>query len=119
MVSPNSAIPVGRIVNWSKFKYERSKKNRKAKQKGNEMKEWWFNSTIEDFHIQFKLEDIKKFLNKTGGVAKITVRYVSKTAPELVNSKMQAILKLTEEWFKPVTPTTREGRNLSILVKKK
>lgn len=119
LVSPNNDTPVARIVDWAKFKYERAKKIKKNKQKSNESKEWWFNSTIEEFHIKFKLEDIKKFLNKTNGVAKITVKYVSKTPPELVTAKMQSIMQLTGELFKPVSEITREGKNLSILVKKK
>ncbi len=118
LVSPSAETPVGRIIDYSKFKYEKSKKARKAKTKNTETKEWWFKATIEERDIMFKLEDIKKYVTK-GGTAKLTVKFVHKIPFEVVKGKMDKIVALAQEMVKPISEITKEGRNLSILVKSK
>lgn len=118
LVSPEAEVPVGRIIDWAKFKYEKSKKARKAKSKNVETKEWWFKSTIEERDVKFKLDKVKDFISK-GGTAKLTVRYVYKTPIEKVRTTIDKILEMVVLFSKPVSEVTREGKNLSILVKSK
>lgn len=118
LVSPNANPPVARIVDWAKFKYEKSKKLRKAKNKPIETKEWWFKPTIEDRDIQLKMEKVKKFLIK-GGNAKLTVKYQHKTPYEQMKKTYDKIFGMIDEFAKPISDMLREGRNLSIIVKSK
>jgi len=118
LVSPNSNPPVARIVDWAKFKYEKSKKLRKNKGKTQETKEWWFKPQIEDRDIKLKLQQVKKFVDK-GGAAKLTVKYVHRTPQEMMKATMDRLLSVTEEFVKISSEINKEGRNLSILVKTK
>lgn len=118
LVSPNAKPPVARIVDYSKLKYERSKKARKAQSKQIDNKEWWFSPTISERDIKIKLEKAKEFLTK-GGSAKLTVKYKKRALPEQMKGVMDKILLEIAEFAKPVSEVLREGRNLSILVKSK
>ncbi|CAG1022936.1 Translation initiation factor IF-3 [Patescibacteria group bacterium] len=118
LVSPNANPPVARIVDYSKLKYERSKKARKGQTKPIENKEWWFSPTIADRDLQIKLEKVKDFLSK-GGNAKLTVKWKKRTLPEQIKGVMDKILVQSAEFAKPMSEVLREGRNLSILVKLK
>jgi translation initiation factor IF-3 len=118
LVSPNANPPVARIVDYSKLKYERSKKARKGQTKPIENKEWWFSPTIADRDLQIKLEKVKDFLSK-GGNAKLTVKWKKRTLPEQIKGVMDKILIQSAEFAKPMSEVLREGRNLSILVKLK
>jgi len=118
LVSPSAKPPVARIVDYSKLKYERSKKARKGQSKQIENKEWWFSPTINERDIQIKLNKAKEFLTK-GGNAKLTVKWKRKAMPEQLKSVMDKILIEIADYAKPVSEVLREGRNLSILVKQK
>ncbi len=118
LVSPNAKPPVARIVDYSKLKYERSKKAKKSQSKQLENKEWWFSPTISERDIQIKLEKAKDFLAK-GGNAKLTVKWKRKALPEQLKAVMDKILIQIADFAKPVSEVSKEGRNLSILVKQK
>ena len=116
LVSPNLENPVAKIVDWSKFKYEKSKKLRKNKGKTLETKEWWFKPNIGDRDIDLKLENVKKYLKK-GGTAKLTIKYVQKTPYEMLKSTFDRVALKAEEFSKALGEPAKEGRNISILVK--
>lgn len=63
-VSPDAKPPVCRIMDYGKFKYEQSKRARKAKKKQHVMhvKEVKLRLKIEDHDYQFKLNHARKFL---------------------------------------------------------
>jgi translation initiation factor IF-3 len=119
LVSPNAEVPVGRIVDWAKFKYEKSKKLRKNKAKVIETKEWWFKPGIEDRDIEMKLEKVKKFLNTKAGSAKLTVKYNRKIPYEMMVSTYDRIAARFEDFAKPVGERSKDGRNISIIIKAK
>lgn len=116
LVSPNLENPVAKIVDFSKFKYEKSKKLRKNKGKTLETKEWWFKPNIGDRDIDMKLENVKKYLKK-GGTAKLTIKYVHKTPYEMLKLTFDRVLAKAEVFTKPLGEPAKEGRNISILVK--
>lgn len=118
LVSPSAKPPVARIVDYSKLKYERSKKARKSQSKQIENKEWWFSPTIAERDILIKIEKVKEFIAK-GGNAKLTVKWQKRSLPEQLKKVMDKIVELTSDSAKPVSEVLREGRNLSILVKSK
>ena len=63
-VSPDAAPPVCRIMDFGKYKYEQSKRERKAKKKQHVMhvKEVKLRLKIEDHDYQFKVSHARKFL---------------------------------------------------------
>ena len=75
-VAPQSVPPVCRIMDYSKFKYELSKREREAKKRQHVMhlKEIKFKPHINEHDYQVKLSAAKKFLER-GDKTKITMVY--------------------------------------------
>jgi translation initiation factor IF-3 len=63
-VSPNASPPVCRIMDYGKFKYEQSKKAKKAKKRQHSMqvKEIKLRPQIETHDYQFKMKHARRFL---------------------------------------------------------
>ena len=74
-VAPNAQPPVCRIIDFGKFMYERTKKEREAKkgQKAIEVKELRIRPKTNWYHTGFKLKRVREFL-KAGN--KIRVRVI-------------------------------------------
>jgi translation initiation factor IF-3 len=75
-VAPNAKPPVCRIMDYGKFKYEQSKKEKEARknQKVILLKEVRMTPNIEDHDFQVKLKNVLKFL-KEGDKVKVSVRF--------------------------------------------
>ena len=73
-ISPNADPPVCRIMNYGKFKYEKSKKAKEAKKKQHVMhlKEIKLHPKTDDHDFDFKMDHARKFVIK-GDRVKITV----------------------------------------------
>src|SRR5688572_13552442 len=65
-VSPEAEPPVCRVMDFSKFLYERSKKEREARkaQKTIEVKEIRLRPKTNDHHLGFKVRDARKWLSE-------------------------------------------------------
>jgi translation initiation factor IF-3 len=75
-VAPNAAPPVCRLMDFGRFKYEQTKKQREAR-KGTKqlvLKEIWFRPNVDDHDRDFKTKQIVKFLEE-GDKVKATVRF--------------------------------------------
>ncbi|MEI3402103.1 MAG: translation initiation factor IF-3 [Clostridia bacterium] len=79
LVSRNSQVPVCKIMNYGKYKFEQSKKEKEAKkkQKTQEPKELRITPNIEEHDFGFKAKNARKFL-EDGNKVKITVRFKGK-----------------------------------------
>ncbi len=75
-VSPNSNPPVCRIMDFGKYKYEQSKKDRESrkKQKTVTLKEVKLRPGIEQHDLEVKIRNGKKFL-EAGDKVKVTVMF--------------------------------------------
>jgi len=77
-IAPTAKPPVCRVMDYSKFKFEKNKKDREArkKQRQNQVdtKEIKFRPKIEEHDYNVKMKNIKKFL-ASGDKVKIVVRY--------------------------------------------
>ena len=122
LVSPNSQVPVCKIMNYGKYKFEQSKKEKEAKkkQKVQETKELRITPNIEEHDFGFKAKNARKFL-EDGNKVKITVRFRGR---ELNNVKMgedvlnQFISELEDISVVEKTPKL-EGKNMFIILAKK
>ena len=76
MISPTATPPACRIMDYNKFLYENSKKQKEAKknQKVVEIKEIRLSATIEEHDIDIKCNNAKKFLND-GNKVKVSIRF--------------------------------------------
>ena len=76
MISPNAKPPVCRIMDFGKYIYEQSKKEKDAKKKQKivSIKEVRCSLTIEEHDIDIKAKNARKFLLE-GDKVKITVRF--------------------------------------------
>lgn len=122
LVSPNSQIPVCKIMNYGKYKFEQSKKEKEAKkkQKVQETKELRITPNIEEHDFGFKAKNARKFL-EDGNKVKITVRFRGR---ELNNTKMgEDVLNKFIENLEDISVVERkpklEGKNMFIILAKK
>lgn len=92
-VAPNARPPVCRIMDYGKFRYEQSKREREArrKQKVLTLKEVRMSPKIDTHDLQIKLRSAERFL-KDGDKVKVSVRFRGR---EIVHADM-ARQKLTE-----------------------
>ncbi|HHT70162.1 MAG TPA: translation initiation factor IF-3 [Firmicutes bacterium] len=75
-VAPDARPPVCRIMNFGRYKYEQSKREKEArkKQKIITIKEIRLRPTIDEHDYQVKLRNMKRFLTN-GDKVKVTVRF--------------------------------------------
>lgn len=75
-IAPQAAPPVCRIMDYGKYMYELSRKEKEARknQKVINVKEVWIKPTIEEHDFNFKAKNAYKFL-KDGDRVKVSVRF--------------------------------------------
>ncbi|MBK8024537.1 MAG: translation initiation factor IF-3 [Chloroflexi bacterium] len=75
-VSPEADPPVCRIMDFGKFQYEQSRKERKAKkqQKVIEVKEIRLSPKTDDHHLSFKVRDARKWI-MDGMKVRVRIRF--------------------------------------------
>ena len=73
-INANGAVPIVKIMDYGKFKYEQKKRASEAKknQKTTEMKEVWVKSFIEENDLNIKMKKVFEFLGQ-GNKVKIAV----------------------------------------------
>lgn len=122
LVSPNAQVPVCKIMNYGKYKFEQAKKEKEAKkkQKIQETKELRITPNIEEHDFGFKAKNAKKFI-EDGNKVKITVRFRGR---ELNNIKMgENVLNDFAKELEDVAVVEKapklEGKNMFIILAKK
>lgn len=122
LVAPNSVPPVCKIMDYGKYKFEQSKKEKEAKkkQKIQETKEIRITPNIEEHDFSFKCKNARKFL-EDGNKVRITVRFRGR---EVNNIKMgENILNKFIEELEDISTAEKapklEGKNLFIILAKK
>lgn len=93
-VSPQAEPPVCRVMDFSKFLYERSKKEREARkaQKQIEVKEIRLRPKTNEHHLSFKLRDARKWL-ADGMKVKVSIRFRGREIdyPQIARDQLNAI----------------------------
>ena len=118
-ISPNAIPPVCKIMDYSKFKYEQSKreKEKRRNQVIVELKEIRLSMTIDVGDIAVKTKQCLKFL-ETGNKVKVSIRMKGRE-----NSRAYQGVKVMEDFFEGLggkavmdkKPTT-EGRNITMML---
>ncbi len=119
-IAPNADPPVARVVDFKKFKYEESKKDRGTK-KGSEggLKELWLSPRIDDHDLKVRINRTEEFL-KDGFKVKLTVKFKGREMahPENGRKILNQAISLLGEGVGIEREAKFEGRNLSIIVTK-
>ena len=104
LVSPNADVPVCKIMNYGKYKFEQAKREKEAKkkQKTFELKEIRITPNIEEHDFGFKCKNAKKFI-EDGNKVKITVRFRGREL-NYVKQGEAALNRFIEELSEVATP---------------
>ena len=88
LVSPNLEVPVCKIMNYGKYKFEQSKKEKEAKkkQKTIEIKEVRLSPNIDVNDLNTKNNAARKFIEK-GNKVKVTLRFRGREMAHIDSSK--------------------------------
>ena len=87
-IAPNAQPPVCRIVDYGKFKYEQTRKEKEAKKKQHvtEIKEIRLSPNIDTNDLNTKVNAARKFLSK-GDRVKVTLRFRGREMAHMAASK--------------------------------
>lgn len=118
-VAPGAVPPVCRILDYGKFKYEQTKKEREAKknQKVSELKGMRLRPKIDDHDLEFKTRTIAEFL-ADGDKVKVTVIFRGR---EIAHSDLgRVILDKVVTDLKDVASVERapfmEGKTMTVIL---
>lgn len=119
MISPTAKPPVCKIMDYGKFVYEQSKKDKEAKKKQKvvNLKEVRVSPKIEEHDVSIKANNARKFL-MDGDKVKITVRFRGREAD--YSHVGEKILANFAEKLSDVSsiekPAKLEGRNMIMIL---
>ncbi len=118
-VSPNASPPVCRILDYGKFLYEKSKKEKEARkaQKTIEVKEIRLRPKTTDHHRSFKVRAARGWLLE-GMKVKVRIRFRGReiTYPEIAREELREVAtELADVGVVEVTPDM-EGRTMLMIL---
>lgn len=118
-VAPSARPPVCRIMDYGKYRYEQSKKEREARkrQKTTTVKEVKFRPNIDTHDFDVKVRRSKKFL-ENGDKVKVTVMFRGRevTHPEIAHRLCRKLAADLEDYAVIEKPAKHEGRNMTMIL---
>jgi translation initiation factor IF-3 len=118
-VAPNAVPPVCRIVDYGKFRYEQTKKDREARknQKQAELKEVRLKPKTDDHDLEVKAKQARKFL-LAGDKVKFTVRFRGREIfhPDIGREMLEQMAEDLRDVATVEQRPLMEGRALSLLL---
>ena len=117
-IAASAVPPVVRIMNYGKFIYEQTKreKEQRKKQLGKELKELKFHVNIHDHDYQTKVKHALEFIEH-GNKVKLTLQFRSRevTHPELGDALVKRVIEDLKAVALIETPAKLLGRNMSMV----
>lgn len=119
-IAPQATPPVVKVISWSKFKYEYSKKQKSTVQKGTQTKEMWFKPMTDIGDLQHKVKKVRNFLNDKNKV-KITVKpgRDKRLGHSYYFDVINRVLAELADDAEVETPPKVEGKNVYAIIKPK
>jgi translation initiation factor IF-3 len=118
-VAPTARPPVCRIMDYGKYKYEQSKKARKARQAAHtvKVKTIQFRPKTDDHDYDFKKKHIVSFL-EAGNKVKIVMRFRGREIShlDLALEFLRHLVEELAEYGAPESQPQREGRQISFVM---
>lgn len=120
-VSSGKGIPVCRIMDFGKWKYEQTKRDKKNKtHQKQELKELKFRPNISENDLQYRAKQVEQFLMK-GNKVKLLVRFKGREQEHMYNtgqSVLQRFLDLVESPFSIDSNARAEGNSIVMIIAK-
>ncbi len=114
-ISPNAEPPVCRLIEYGKYLYEKSKDQKKKKQKVVQIKEIKFRPGTDEGDYQVKLRNLIRFLEE-GNKAKVTLRFRGREMAHHVLKRVEHDL-CEEKGLATVESASRvEGRQATMVL---
>lgn len=121
-ISPKAKPPVCKIIDYGKYRYEQSRKEKEAKkkQKTFEIKEIRMSPNIDTNDLNTKINAARKFISK-GNKVKITLRFRGREMAHMNDSKhiLYDFAKQLEDVAIVEKEPKQEGRTLSLVIAEK
>jgi len=118
-IAPNADPPVVKIINFSKFLYDKEKKEREARkaQTKVEIKEIRLRPKTGDHHRDIKVKDARRWLNN-GMKVRVTVRFRGReiTYPELALEDLREIAEDLADVADIEQAPNMEGRSMFMML---
>ncbi|MDW7754331.1 MAG: translation initiation factor IF-3 [Brevefilum sp.] len=118
-VAPNADPPVARIMNFSKFLYEKEKKEREARKSQTkiEIKEIRLRPKTTDHHKGFKVRDARRWLSD-GMKVRVTIRFRGReiTYPEIALEDLREIAEELSDVSEVEQAPKLEGRSMFMML---
>ncbi len=118
-VAPGATPPVCRIMDFGKFLYERTKKEREARkaQTKIEVKEIRLRPKTNEHHRSFKVDDARRWLGE-GMKVRVTIRFRGReiTYPELALEDLREIAEMLADVATIEQPPALEGRTMGMVL---
>ena len=115
LVSPNAQVPVCKIMNYGKYKFEQAKKEKEAKkkQKTVETKEIRLSPNIDTNDLNTKVNQARKFLSK-GAKVKVSLRFRGREMAhrDVGREILDSFYKELEDVSTVDKPAKMEGRSM-------
>ena len=119
MISPNANPPVCKIMDYGKYKYEQSRKEKesKKKQKVVNIKEVRLRPGIEANDLNTKANNAIKFLKK-GDKVKVELRFRGRELghKDIGKEVMLKFIEIVKEFGEPVKAPAFEGNNMVVII---
>ncbi len=119
MVAPNSKPPVCRLLDYGRYKYEQTKKEREAKkhQRSNVLREVRFRPRIKDHDVEAKANQVARLLEE-GSKVRVTVIHRGREGshPEIGWRHLKRIAELVREHAAIERAPAVEGDNLAMIL---
>ncbi|NLM95017.1 MAG: translation initiation factor IF-3 [Firmicutes bacterium] len=118
-VAPTARPPVCRIMDYGKYRYEQSKRDREAKkrQKVISVKEVRMSPKIDEHDFQVKARNAERFL-KDGDKVKVSVRFRGREIvhAELADKRLGELAGLVRDYGVVESPPKLEGRHMVMIL---
>lgn len=118
-ISPKAMPPVCKIMDFGKFKYEKSKKEKDARkhQSTVTLKEIKFRPKTDDHDLDFKVKHIRRFLME-GNKAKLVVIFRGREIvhPETGQDVLKRVVEVTSDIAQVEQPPMMEGRRMLMVI---
>jgi translation initiation factor IF-3 len=118
-VAPNANPPVCRVMDYGKFLYERTKKEREARksQVKVEIKEIRLRPKTTEHHRGFKVRDARRWL-ESGKKVKVRIRFRGReiTYPEIALNDLKQIAEDLSDVGVVEQPPSMEGRSMLMVL---
>lgn len=121
LISPNAKVPVAKLMDYNKFKYEKQKKQKEAKKRQKEThiesKEYRLSPVIDIHDFNTRLKNARKYLEK-GARIKLSIRFKGRQMAHTDLGK-EVLLRFAEATSDIATIESRpklDGRNMTMYI---